>query len=1176
MQKETEDKFQWLADSVPVGISQMRYDGKGLKIEYANKGLYNILRCSKEDYEKKHDNYYNAVILPKDWERMEQEIRRCIREWTQLEMEYSILDINNRVGWRLMHAIPMKEENGVWFQCSISDITTLKETERKLDSLVENFPGCIIRVFYSGTQVNLEYVSEGIRKLTGYTQEEYKQYFTYSAKEMFSDNESVRGREFLDAAIVHGKGIRKEYCISDKNGDMRWIEIRSAIVSKAEDSVVVQYVLLDINEQKQAEDWAEKERARLEVVAGLSTDSVFEYDIQTDRMQYYNRKELVIDEERNLPFIEHYTERILDGSIVEKLFHKDDVKKLTELCMDLRSGKPEIYTEVRKQYEQNKYYWVAVEGKTIPDKQGKASMVIGKISNIDERIRREQELKVQTERDYLTGLYNSQTVKQKIAEKLAQGVAENAYVVVTDIDEFSNINDTMGHLFGDAILCTFADSLTEFFPEGIMGRTGGEEFLIYMERLESSEILDRVEKLNKRFERIRAGESDEIKVTASFGFARCGQGKNSLEKLEKQADTALVFLKENAKGTVMVYDDNMSSKMVQRSKKTPIKESHERVIHTEGDLLSYAYELFDTMKDLKGVIRLLSDMVTRFFHFQDIIYVRRQPNLSMKMLFHWGENNTQQFYEDRTLEYADEIDWKNLLFQDWEKDHVVLLESDFVGENVNGAKSMLSIRVDEGGQDGYIICIDRKETKSWEDELPTLHRLGEFVIRRYMQLKEKQIKEAEAEFRTKYDWVTGLSNYSNFLNFCNDYVVEHQEQKLALVYTDFTNFQFINEVHGYAEGDKVLQEYAKVLGDGSGIFHARVTADRFVSLYEFRNLEFLRKEILELGEGFCQMANMKYEHCRLGMAAGIAEVDKNLESIALNVDNANVARKSAKQDLSVEVVIYTQALRDELQKQMEIVANMGEALKAGEFVVFLQPKINMFTDKVIGAEALVRWFKPDGTRVSPGDFVPIFEKNGFITQIDFEILRQVLVMQQERLRQGKPIVKISVNFSRKHQENPNYIRQLDEMLAKYEVPTKSLEIEITESVFMYDLKPLTENITQLKQRGLSISIDDFGAGYSSLNVLSKVKADIVKLDRQFLLDVEMEKDNYTADFLQIMINMIQQLGFKVLAEGVETEEQVDLLKNAGCSLAQGYYYAKPMPVDEFLAFIDSHELETAE
>lgn len=421
-----------------------------------------------------------------------------------------------------------------------------------------------------------------------------------------------------------------------------------------------------------------------------------------------------------------------------------------------------------------------------------------------------------------------------------------------------------------------------------------------------------------------------------------------------------------------------------------------------------------------------------------------------------------------------------------------------------------------------------------------------------------------------------MMNLSYFTSACEQHVNAHPNKTFAILYTDFTNFKFFNEAYGYNVGNKMLKEYAAFLKDSPAILLCRITADSFVGLYEIEQVSEFREYFIQRGEAFCENAHRHYEQCKLGIAGGIAVIDRNMDSISLNIDNANMARKTMKKDAAVQVAVYTSELQEEQQKQMEIVSHMTEALENHEFKVFLQPKMDMFTDKVIGAEALVRWFKPDGTMVSPGEFIPIFEKNGFVTHLDFEMMRQVLDMQQKRLEEGKPIVKISVNFSRKHQEDQTYLTRLDDLIAQYEVPTSSLEIEITESVFMQDLAPLIESICQLKKRGFSVSIDDFGAGYSSLNVLSRVKADIVKLDRQFLLDVAMEKDNFTSEFLQLMINMIKKLGFRVLAEGVETEEQVNLLKNAGCRFAQGFYYARPMPIEEFLKFLDRHLLADEE
>lgn len=1042
------------------------------------------------------------------------------------------------------------------------------------DSMLDNFPGCIMRVVYTDEKMWMEYVSEGIERLFGDTPEIYKEKINNLCRGHVVSDSAVWGKDFVEEAVRTGKGLRKEYLVNCKDNEKRWIEVRSTIVSCSNEQIVMQYVLLDIDEQKRAEELVKKEHERLEVVAGLSADSVFEYDIAADCMRYYNRKEILIDSLRYKPVIENYTERILSGSIMGELFHPEDTEKIWQLCEDFRNGKPEIYSEIRKQYEEGKFTWVSVEAKTMLDKQGKPSHVIGKIRNIDEKIKQEQEMKYQMERDQLTGLYNKQTVEKLMSEKLAEGVGEDAYLVLTDVDNFKVINDTLGHLFGDGVLCTFANSMVELFPEAIIGRNGGDEFIAYLEGVEQDDIMARIQRINRRLSRVHAGDNDELKISVSFGFAQCKPGtENNLEELKEKADIALCYLKQNAKGTAAFFDESMRTRHVHKENREEQTVNNETVLHTENDIMLFAHELFDNLKDIRGALRLLSDVITRFYHFQDILFVHKRKSGKFEIMYHWGEHNTDQFYR-HPLSPNGEPDWEKLLYTDEETECVVLTEDDFVGENINKAKSMISFRVKDEEDYGYCVLVDRREKRDWQEEIPTLQKLADFVVKRYFKQLEKQRKEEEAEYKSKFDRLTGMMNLTHFTAVCEQHVNAYPQKQFAILYTDFTNFKFFNETYGYNAGNNILKEYGLFLTDSPALFRCRITADSFVSLYEVeKDLEELKQVFLKRGTEFCEAAHKNYGKCKLGLAGGITLLDRSLDSISLNIDNANTARKSVKKDTTVQVEVYSAELHKEHQKQIEIVSHMTEALENHEFKVFLQPKMNMFTDKVIGAEALVRWFKPDGTMVSPGDFIPIFEENGFVTHLDFEMMRQVLEMQQKRLSEGKPIVKISVNFSRKHQENQTYLERLDELMAQYEVPAQSLEIEITESVFMQDLAPLIDSICQLKKRGFSVSIDDFGAGYSSLNVLSRVKADIVKLDRQFLLDVEMEKDNFSSEFLQLLINMIKQLGFRVLAEGVETAEQVALLKNAGCRFAQGFYYARPMPIEEFLEFLDRHEIE---
>lgn len=1165
--------LELLMDSVLSGIAKMRYQD-GLVIEYANKGLYDILKCTKEEFQEKNENRYDSVILPEDWKKLCEKIETYSTGGEQFEFEYRVRTKTGSVGWRLMNGTPVRQDGCIILYCSVFDITKLKETERHLDSLVENFPGGIFRVFYNGDVVELEYISEGVTRLTGYTTEEYRADGICKAEKdrhLLFCNEAVLKKASLEQAFYLGKGDRREYQITRKDGTKRWVELRSSVVSRSEAGVLIQYIMLDINERKKAEEQARKERIRLDVVAGLSTDSIFEYDIEKDTMHYYNRSETFMSAVMNEPVIEHYTEKLLDGSMSGQIVHKDDYKRVTDICRQLRTGQPDVYCEIRKQYEKGKYVWIAIEGKTVKGEDGQAATVIGKMSNIEERVQREAALKVQSERDSLTGVYNSKVIRKMISERISLKQQEKGYIIIADVDNFKSVNDTMGHLFGDAVICTFAESLTTFFGDALVGRIGGDEFLLYVTGMSMEEITNQVAALNSRMARIHAENMTQQRISASFGVTECQAGI-TLDKAVRQADSALYFMKNHVKGGITEYHDGMRMNESALEGGADNEFVPEAKINSEGDLITFALELFEHVKDSKGAIRILSDRISRFFDFQDILYIKKDNDGSMKKLFHWGENDVQQFY-NTYIDFRQASEWNVLLFES-EKTSTVLLERDMVGENIHRAKSMLSIRLTEQDMEGYMIYVDRRKERGWEEELPTLEKLSQIIFKRIVDLEQKRCAEEYAEYMVSHDKITGLWNYTYFLSYCGEYIRAHPEKRYLLTYVDFSNFQYLNEIYGYEAGDQVLKIFAEQLQKGTGILYARATADKFLALHEIKeDVETLKQQFLMFNESFCSKINSRYDQCKLGIVGGMAEVDLSLESFTMNVDNANIARKAAKRDLQLRLLVYTPELREEQQRRMEILSSMTEALEAGEFVMYLQPKMNMMNNTLVGAEALVRWVRSDGTVVPPDKFVPIFEKNGFITKIDFEILRQVLELQRAWKEEGKPVLPVSVNFSRKHQENSGDIEKIVSMIEDYGVSTDAIEIEITESVFMYDIRPLIQSVAMMKKYGMRISIDDFGAGYSSLNVLANVKADTIKLDQKFLFDVSAKQGTVSKEFLHLLIPMIRQIGFQVIAEGVETEEQVAFLKNTGCHYAQGYYYAEPMKLADFLKFMETHAVD---
>ena len=251
-----------------------------------------------------------------------------------------------------------------------------------------------------------------------------------------------------------------------------------------------------------------------------------------------------------------------------------------------------------------------------------------------------------------------------------------------------------------------------------------------------------------------------------------------------------------------------------------------------------------------------------------------------------------------------------------------------------------------------------------------------------------------------------------------------------------------------------------------------------------------------------------------------------------------------------------------LNKEHYIVKNMKEALESGQFIIYLQPKYDMRDCSIIGAEALARWMHPKDGLISPGDFIPLFERNGFILQLDEYIWELACKTLREWLDKGYQPVPLSVNVSRLHLYDTDFCDKLLALINKYDLPPELLELEITESAYTENPQTLYGIMDRLQEAGFLFSMDDFGSGYSSLNILKDIPVNLVKIDLNFLQQARRGID-VGRDILKGTIQLIHNIDLPVIAEGVESAEQAQFLLNAGCVHAQGYYYAKPMPIADF-------------
>ena len=321
----------------------------------------------------------------------------------------------------------------------------------------------------------------------------------------------------------------------------------------------------------------------------------------------------------------------------------------------------------------------------------------------------------------------------------------------------------------------------------------------------------------------------------------------------------------------------------------------------------------------------------------------------------------------------------------------------------------------------------------------------------------------------------------------------------------------------------------------------------------FEDREHLLDFIHKIESMLCGYHGLEYR-----LVFGVAEVDDRTAHTRRHGDNASLARQLIKGNALENINFYESGMKSKLQQKKSIEDDMHKALLNNEFVMYLQPKHSISTGRIIGAEALVRWFHPTNGMISPADFIPVFEKNGFILKLDCFIWEEACKKIRGWLDAGIAPVPISVNISREYVHSFDVIGKINSLIEKYSVPMEFLELEITESS---DGNGVEDIVKEMKNAGFKMLMDDFGSGYSSLNMLKSTPFDVLKIDRGFLEEF-MDSDR-GRKIIQHTISMSRDIGLDIIAEGVETIEQAKFLSDCGCDSAQGFYYSKPLPVSEF-------------
>ncbi|MDZ4725193.1 MAG: EAL domain-containing protein [Leptospira sp.] len=479
------------------------------------------------------------------------------------------------------------------------------------------------------------------------------------------------------------------------------------------------------------------------------------------------------------------------------------------------------------------------------------------------------------------------------------------------------------------------------------------------------------------------------------------------------------------------------------------------------------------------------------------------------------------------------------------------------------------------------------EIVEFEELIQDEHDEKKYILRKYIPIEEskthkrriisygiditdRKLSEERISYLAYYDALTGLSNRTLFIDHANQALKNPSTigNIFAFYFFDIDNFKFINDSLGHAKGDMLLQmvgaRLKRIMNEVDTV--ARFGGDEFAILKldidsKGKAAEFAQKILDILSQPFHITGRDLYTTISMGIALSPNDGSATQELLK----NADMAMYKAKDLGRNNFRFYSPELIERSEKRLYIENSLRKAIQNNELSLFFQPQISMASGRVCGAEALIRWKHPERGWVPPNEFIPVAEDSGIIERIGDWVLEEACRNKKAWNQANLNGFNISINVSGKQLKRNSWAQKVQATLEHFQIKAEEIELELTESSIMENPEKSIEAFKYLSNLGIKVSIDDFGTGYSSLSYLKKIDADNLKIDRSFVIDLETNEDDQA--ICRAIINMATSLGMEVIAEGVETAEQRDLLKSIGCHIIQGYFYSRALPVDEFVAYV---------
>ena len=714
--------------------------------------------------------------------------------------------------------------------------------------------------------------------------------------------------------------------------------------------------------------------------------------------------------------------------------------------------------------------------------------------------------------DPLTGIYNRRGYFERISELMHGSEECNVILVSCDMDRLKEINDTYGHSEGDIAISAVANAIKAGCgKDGICARFGGDEFILTVpynadKQRELSRLIGDIQMEIDKFNRSAGKPYDvSISVGGSYGTVTC---IDDINELMRNTDH-LMYEQKRLKKAMLV--PATEAQQIRQEVKSVVQDYNQRMhkIFADFDRCTYFY-----------------------MNYIDFKWYVIENKCTPKCLLSSSVGPLRAIWLSGAI-YPDD----KLLFDSF----CQKIRKSF-NDGITEKSLSVNIRLCEiEGAPPVWYCID-------------VHLAGksgkmEEVAGYIRVLETDEIMNLEIQ-----DYYTTTDNPIMFHDMISQRLNAYPDTKFALIQFDVKRFKLINENYGEDAGTEMLHFLTRQLNNycSNPRLSARMSGDVFMLLTPYTDKDDILKTISELQLNLKGFREYSYE-----FVFGVYQIDDRSISVRTMCDCAAMARQSIKKNALESVAFYNKNMQKAIKERKFVESHMKKALDNNEFIIYLQPKFSISSGEAIGYEALVRWQSPERGMIYPDGFIPLFEENGFITKLDAYVWECACMVLRDWIDRHFTPLPISVNVSRANLDDESFLDVLDGLIDKYRLPKHLLELEITESIENDTTLRMTEKI---KERGFILLMDDFGSGYSSLNTLQDTRFDVLKLDREFF-STHMSNER-GKKIIMHTISMSKDVGLGLIAEGVETADQAQFLENCGCDTAQGYLYAKPMPVQD--------------